>query len=101
MTQQLQLFKELNVSEILGSYGKQFTQIQMRYSDGLNGRCALGVIMSYFGWDGKEDIDATNDILATIFELKNAGIDADLLIDLNDSGFTFDEIADYLDRIDK
>jgi hypothetical protein len=38
------------------------------------------------------------DILATIFELKNAGIDTDLLIDSNDFGFRFDEIADYLDR---
>jgi hypothetical protein len=75
MSQQLQLFKkELNVSEIFRSYGKQFRQIQMRYSDGLNGRCALGVIMSYFGWDGREDIKAANDILIALYELKNAGI---------------------------
>jgi hypothetical protein len=99
MSQQLQLFKkELNISEMLRSYGKQFRQIQMRYSDGLNGRCALGVIMSYFGWDGRENIDAANDILAIFFELKNADIDGDLLIELNDSGMSFEEIADYLDR---
>jgi len=33
--------------------------------------------------------------------LKHAGIDEDLLINMNDSGLTFDEIADYLDTIDE
>jgi hypothetical protein len=73
----------------------------MRYSDGRNGRCAIGVIMSYFGWDGRVNYDAANNLLAASDELKHASIDEDLLIDMNDSGFTFDEIADYLDRIDK
>jgi hypothetical protein len=27
-------------------------QVQNRYSDGHDGRCAMGVIMSYFGWAG-------------------------------------------------
>jgi hypothetical protein len=39
--------------------------------------------------------------LAALVELKNAGIDEGLLIDLNDSGYTFDEIANYLDRVEK
>ena len=30
---------------------------------------------------------------------RSAGNDRNLLIDMNDSAFTFDEIADYLDRI--
>ena len=30
--------------------------------------------------------------------LEHVGIDYDFLIDLNDSGYTFDEIADFLDR---
>jgi hypothetical protein len=29
--------------------------------------------------------------------LRNAGIDKNLIIELNDSGFTFDEIANYID----
>lgn len=99
MSQQLQLIKqELSVSQILRIYGKQYTQITERYSDGQNGRCAIGVIMSYFGWDGRVDFDTANDLLAASDVLKYAGIDEDLLIDLNDSGFTFDEIADNLDR---
>jgi hypothetical protein len=99
MSQQLQLIKqELSVSQILRIYGKQYTQITERYSDGQNGRCAIGVIMSYFGWDGRVDFDTANDLLAASDVLKHAGIDEDLLIDLNDSGFTFDEIADNLDR---
>jgi hypothetical protein len=101
MSQQQLLFKqELTVSQILRAYGKQFKQIQMQYSDGHNGRCAIGVIMSYFGWDGKDDFDTARILVAALGELKHAGIDEDLLINLNDSGHTFDEIADYLDRTD-
>ena len=58
-SQQLLLRQELTVSQILRTYGKQFTQITERYSDGSNGRCAMGVIMSYFGWNGKDDIRAS------------------------------------------
>jgi hypothetical protein len=54
--------------------------------------------MSYFGLDGRVDIKTANNLLATSDILKHAGIDEDLVIDLNDSGLTFDEIADYLDR---
>jgi hypothetical protein len=54
--------------------------------------------MSYFGWDGRVDLDTANDLLAAADILEHVGIDYDLLIDLNDSGYTFDEIADFLDR---
>jgi hypothetical protein len=48
--QQQQILKqELTISQILRTYGKQFKQIAQQYSDGYNGRCALGVIMSYYG----------------------------------------------------
>ena len=43
------------ISEILRAYGKKFTQVQDRYSNGQNDRCALGVVMSYFGWNGIDD----------------------------------------------
>jgi hypothetical protein len=94
MSQQLLLLKQekLSISQVLWIYGKQFGQITERYSDGRNGRCALGVIMSYYGWNGKDDSHA-------LIALRYAGIDRNLLIEMNDSGFTFDEIADYLDRI--
>ena len=97
--QQLLLKHELTVSQILRIYGKQFRQIQLRYSDGTNGRCAMGVIMSYYGWDGREDFDAVNNLLDTSGTLNRAGIDYSLLKDLNDSGFTFDEIANYIDGV--
>ena len=54
--QQLLLKEKLFISQILRAYGKQFTQITGRYSDG----------------------------------------DKNLIIQLNDSDATFDEIADYL-----
>jgi hypothetical protein len=102
MSQQQQLLKQdMTVSQVLRTYGKQFRQIQERYSDGVNGSCALGVIMSYYGWDGRDDSDAAELILAASIQLKHADIDEGLLIDLNDSGYTFDEIAEYLDRVEK
>ena len=54
-----------------------------------------------YGWNGKDYPDAANRLLAASIQLKHADIDKGLLVDLNDSGYTFDEIADYLDRVDK
>ena len=51
--QQQVLKQELTISQILHEYGKKFTQVREQYSDGNNGRCAIGVLISYFGWDGK------------------------------------------------
>ncbi|MGE5662284.1 MAG: hypothetical protein ACM3X1_08565 [Ignavibacteriales bacterium] len=96
--QQLLLRQELTISQILRIYGKRYRQIQNQYSDGYNGRCAIGVLMSYFGWDGRVELDTANDLIAISDVLNHANIDYDLLIDLNDSGHTFEEIADYLDR---
>jgi hypothetical protein len=99
MSQQQLLFKqELTISQILRAYGKQFKQIQMQYSDGKDGRCAIGVIMSYFGWDGVDGFDTSRVLFAAMSQLKRSGIDEDLIIELNDSGLSFDEIADNLDR---
>jgi hypothetical protein len=100
MRQQQQLLKqEVTVPQILRTYGKQFRQIVERYSDGHDGRCALGVIMSYYGWNGKDDSNASSKLLGALIALRQAGIDRNLLIEMNDSGFSFDEIANYFDRI--
>jgi hypothetical protein len=100
MSQQQQLLtRELTVSQVLRKYGKKFTQITERYSDGRNGRCAMGVIMSYFGWDGRDHSFAGNKLLGTLIALRQAGINKNLLVKLNDSGYSLDEIADYLDQI--
>ena len=58
----------------------------------------MGVIMSYYGWDGKCITNAERRLYAALVALRQAGISKELLIELNDSGGTFDEIADYLDR---
>jgi hypothetical protein len=50
---------------------------------------------------GRIELDTANDLIAISDVLKHANIDYDLLIDLNDSGYTFEEIADYLDRLSK
>jgi hypothetical protein len=101
MSQQLQLQpleKDLSLSQILRIYCRQYKQVRKRYSDGHNGRCAVGVIMSYSGWNGKDDLNAGKILLDTLHKVRHVGVDKNLLIDLNDSGFSFDQIADYLDR---
>jgi hypothetical protein len=96
-----QKHQQLTVPQILRTYGKQFRQITKRYSDGFNGRCALGVIMSYFGWNGRDDSQSTSKLLGTLIALRSVDIDKNLVIEMNDSGFTFDEIADFIDQINK
>jgi len=90
--------QESSISQIIRTYGKQFTQIRKQYTDGLDGRCVMGVIMSYYGWDGKCITNAERRLYAALVALRQAGISKELLIELNDSGATFDQIADYLDR---
>jgi hypothetical protein len=95
-----QLLKhELSISQILRTYGKQFRQIRKLYSDERGGRCAIGVVMSYFGWDGKHHSDASESLQTPLHTLKDAGINSGTIIKLNDSGYTFDEIADYLENV--
>lgn len=98
MMQQHLSGQELSISQILRSYGRQFTQIREQYTDGVGGRCAMGVIMSYYGWDGKCCSNAERRLYAALVALRRAGISKELLIELNDSGATFEEIADYLER---
>jgi hypothetical protein len=69
LQQQLLKQQDLTIPEILREYGKQFRQIQMQYSDRQNGRCAMGVIMSYFGWNGKDDYQVTSKLLGTLIAL--------------------------------
>jgi hypothetical protein len=99
--QQLLLRQELTVSQILRVYGKQYTHITERYSDGHDGRCAIGVVMSYYGWDGNEDSRASKKLLSAFIALNHAEVSKDLVIQLNDSGMSFNDIADYLDQLNE
>src|SRR5687767_14278801 len=94
-----QSYVEASISQIIRRYGKQFTQIRRQYTDGHGGRCVMGVIMSYYGWDGKCITNSERRLYAALVALRQAGISKELLIELNDSGASFDEIADYLDNI--
>ena len=55
--------------------------------------------MSYYGWNGKDDSQASTKLLGALIALRNAGVDKNLLIEMNDSGFSFGEIADYIDKV--
>ena len=96
--QQIILKQQLTVSEILRTYGKKFKQVRKRYSDGHNGRCAIGVVMSYFGWNGKDDSEAGKKLMDVLNELAQAGISKNFVLQLNDSGISFEKIADYTDQ---
>ena len=94
-----QVYAESSISQIIRTYGKQFTQIRKQYTDGKGGRCVMGVIMSYYGWDGKCMTNSERRLYAALVALRQAGVSKELLIELNDSGATFDQIADYLDNL--
>ena len=90
--------QEASISQIIRTYGKHFKKIRKRYTDELGGRCVMGLIMSYYGWDGKCITNAERRLYAALVALRRAGISKELLIELNDTGATFYDIADYLDR---
>lgn len=46
---------------------------------------------------GKNDSQASGKFLPSLIALRHAEIDKNILIELNDSGRSFDQIADYLD----
>lgn len=50
----------------------------------------------WMGWQSK--LFSSKRHYSSNYELKQVGVDGELLIDLNDSGFTFNEIADFLER---
>ena len=62
--------------------------------------CAVGVIMSYYGWKGKADSHPAEKLLGASIALRHTGVSKDFIIRLNDSGSTFNEIVDYLDRVE-
>ena len=90
--------QEVSISQIIRTYGKYYAQIRNRYTDGQTGRCVMGLIMSYYGWDGKCITNAERKLYAAQVALRRAGISKELLIELNDSGASFDDIANYLDQ---
>ena len=85
--------QEVSISQIIRTNGKYYKHIRKRYTDGLGGRCVMGLIMSYYGWDGKCITNAERRLYAALIALRRAGISKELLIELNDSGATFDDIA--------
>ena len=54
--------------------------------------------MSYCGWNGKDNYRASKKLLSAFIALTHAEVSKDLVIQLNDSGMSFDEIANYLDQ---
>ena len=64
------LTQELTVSEILREYGKKFIQIQKMYSDGQNGRCAIGVIMSFHGWNRLDEPGSAKKVVSRIQQIE-------------------------------
>ena len=92
------LIQALTVFQILRTYVKQFRQMPEHYSDGHNGKCAQGVIMSYFGLAGKHDSDVGTSLQHALPTLTNTALhDGFSIIELDDSDMTIDEISDYLD----
>ena len=54
--------------------------------------------MSYFGWNGKDDSEAGKKPTEALNELVQARISKEFVLQLNDSGISFDKIANYIDQ---
>ena len=94
--------EQLSAAQILRTHGKQFHQIRGMLSDGHNGRCALGVILDYVGGPSDKtgwNIDDHCKKTSLYHKIKNALGEHNMssVIEMNDHGNTFDEIADWLD----
>ena len=75
MNMQQQVLKQkLIIFQILHEYGKKFAQVREQYSDGNNGRCAIGVLVSYFGWDDKHRFYTRNTLQFALYPSKKSGI---------------------------
>ena len=57
--------------------------------------------MSYYGWNGRDFFGIARSLIYTLKLLKNAGVQIGFIAQLNDSGKTFDQIADFLDKVGK
>jgi hypothetical protein len=55
--------------------------------------------MSYNGWNGKDDFEAGKKLMKALDELEQARISKIFIFQLNDSGISFDKIADYIDIV--
>jgi len=71
-------------------------QIQCDLSDGKGGFCALGVLANFYGWDGKGH--AGEFYLRVIKELGKGGLETWHIFNKNDSGWSFEQIADFLEQ---
>lgn len=77
-------------------------QIKYQRSDNRDGRCAIGALMGYEGWDGRHDTDMDRkEELRYVIKVGQA-LSLDVYTNVfakNDAGWTFNEIADWLDTL--
>lgn len=96
MSQLIQQQEQLKTSQIIRTYCKQFKQIPDELSDGKNGRCVMGALMSYCGWDGTHDGNTRNVYFEKAIRLTGS-FESLHMVMMNNTGKTFDEIADWLE----
>ena len=85
------------LSQIIRSF--TFPQIQNLLADHKGGYCIMGGLYKYFGYDFAIAKEFSTDSIPAYREIKKLCGDISLhhLIDMNNSGSTFDEIADYVE----
>ena len=71
-------------------------QIQCDFSDGKGGFCALGVLVNFYGWDGKGH--AGEFYSRVIRELWKGNLKTSDVFTKNDAGWSFEQIADFLEE---
>ena len=94
MMSQIQIQKDLTIAQVLRICKTKYRQIRRNYTDNLDGRCAVGAVMNYM--TGDDQFIFHYGIGSYIKD--HFAIDEHEIIRLNDSGKTFDEIADWLEN---
>ena len=59
-----------------------------------------GHVLLWLGWR-RNSRASSKKLLSGLIALTHAGVSKDLVIQLNDSGMSFNDIADYLDQLNE
>jgi hypothetical protein len=93
-----QILQERKLSEIVRNI--PYRQIKNALGDLMDGRCVIGGIMCYCGWDGK-DYWSNNalEIQTRVLDMVGGTEMWQVLVDKNNSGESFEMMADWLESI--
>ena len=90
--------KLVKVIEIVQEKKRLHRFIRYRYSDGEKGRCALGLLLTYYGWSGNPLDDSYPSSNSNVFDMLNIH-ERNLIASINDKSNSYDEVVRKLSAL--